>query len=110
MKITYFTYIGHWYSQKNNLEKAIYHFLRSYERLLITEDNVENFKAETLKFIGELCDAFPRCNGVTAHWEKVTRASNQEYHYPDWKLSVNNYSICIFHLLASRERKEDKPL
>lgn len=53
---------------KNTLEKSIQLFLENYERKLITEKQIEEYKTEIILNIKSLSAEHPRCRPIDPTW------------------------------------------
>lgn len=53
---------------KNKLQKNVQLYLRLFNRKLISEQNIEDYKTEILATINSLNNENPKCTPLTPHW------------------------------------------
>ena len=59
---------GFFHQPKNKLEEAVQSLIKSYDRDLYKDSEIEAVKAKILKEVHALNDKFPRCTKVSASW------------------------------------------
>jgi hypothetical protein len=91
----YFSYLWHQLALHNNLQKAVMQFLKSQDRKVIREEDVESFKQYINQQVKEICNQHQRCRPVVCEWWKNHRDEDDE------QLSLNT-SICSFSLLSTK--------
>lgn len=88
----YFTYIGYNWQGRNKLDEAIREFLKTQNRLIITETDLEGFKRMILEKIDELSRQFNRCKPTKGYWwMSKLRAGDSN----DDSLSFDGVGSCI---------------
>lgn len=91
----YLSYITNSYSLKNSLEKAVYEFLLSKERVLIAPEDLKRFKVDLLLGIEKLNEQNRRCRPVEPSWNVHDHKG-----FDDHSLWING--ICNYYIYASR--------
>jgi putative cell wall-binding protein len=89
----YFSYISHSYSLKNKLEKSILALLKEHQRMVIKEEDVENFKKTILQKIEILNQQHLNCTP-----KKDVQFTTHDYN--DFTLSGIHF--VPFHLYKSK--------
>jgi signal recognition particle receptor subunit beta len=89
----FFSYISNSYACKNKLEKEILAFLKTQERLVISANELDSFKANILSSIADCNDNNNRCNPIKAYW--WVGHKEKDYH-----LSMGG-GVANFHLYES---------
>jgi len=82
----------HSYAFKNNLEKAVFEYLKSIDRSLIKGNELWDVIHVIESKIKKLSSEFPRCKPISFNW------SNYSDNEKDLILYLNGGSICIFKL------------
>lgn len=67
----YLTYQHYSTASKNKLEEEFYNYLKSIDRTLIEDNEIEDFKAEILQKYDDLCKEFPRCKPIKKSLSKM---------------------------------------
>ena len=80
------------YAFKNNLEKAVFEYLKSIDRSLIQRHELWDVIKTIDSQIKKLSSEFPRCKPINFHW------SNYSDNEKDLTLYLNGGSICLFKL------------
>lgn len=91
----YFSYISNSYSCKNKLEEAVYQQLRTFNRRVIPNDQLDTFKKDILEAIEASNQAHPRCKPVKATFWCSGMGDR------DFVLSMGG-GICNFNIYASK--------
>lgn len=97
----YLGHVGQFLQPKNKLEKAIQSYMKIFDRRLITDSEVESFKAEIVANIGLLNRAYPKCTTIKASWWTPAHDYNAEI--IDWV--IGGVDCVRFSFMCSKEVK-----
>jgi hypothetical protein len=98
-QIIYLAKVDSTYTAKNKLQKEIIHFIEQYDRQIIMNCDVAEYKNTIIKAIKTLNDKYPKCTPAEVHWWTPGYASDE---LPDWGLSFGGMTIISFWLYAGR--------
>jgi hypothetical protein len=90
----YFSYISGTLSMNNKLEKAIYEFLETKNRIVIDKSDSYQFRADIIDGILQLNKVHHRCKPRKLSWWQPG------YVKTDWHLS--DIGFCTFNLYATK--------
>lgn len=60
--------VNQFLAPKNKLEKAIQHYMKEFDRKLIPEKSIEDYKTEIIANIKVLNSEHPKCTAVNPYW------------------------------------------
>lgn len=78
--MAYFSKTGNFLIPKNNLEKAVAELIKSNNRMIILDDEIEDFKNKILSQIKVLCEKFPRCKAPKYYFHG-DYGNNGDFHF-----------------------------
>jgi hypothetical protein len=89
------------YSCKNKLENQVQEYLRTQDRSIIANTQIEQFKQMIVDEINAINAKHPRCKAIRSEWWASDR--HEDASRQTWILSFAGASICNFKALAGEE-------
>lgn len=99
----YMAITGFFHQPKNKLEEAVQNLIKSYDRNLYKDSEIEEVKERIVKDVDALNDRFPRCTKVSASWWTPGAADDEE---KDFIFGLTPNQCVSLQLFATKEIKE----
>lgn len=97
----YLGHIGQFLQPKNKLEKAIQEYIKFFDRKLIPETKIEDYKTEINKNIEVLTAKHSKCTPIRSDWWSPANSVRDEVR--DWVLG--GVDCARFSFMCSKEVK-----
>lgn len=98
----YLGQVSQFLQPKNKLEKAAQSYIREFDRKLIADKDIEDYKIEILANLKALNNEYPKCTIINPYWWTPAHDYNAEI--KDWV--IGGVDCVRFSFVCSKEVKE----